>query len=552
MNRVAGRVSHLWAPIALACCVAAAPGAFADDPPTRVGRIAFLEGTVSFHPSPDSDWGTAVENYPVAAQTAVWTDDGGRAEIEIGAARIRLDADTELDIRQLDDQTIQLSLPQGRVDVTLHGARPDEHYDIETPRGDVALSDGTFRIFAGTEDDPTRVAAFAGIAEIELGDQQTEVTTGREAVAGPAAPPTYALADAAPDSFDDWSAQRDGTVYGRAAPAALPPVPGSDTLASYGSWRTVPDYGPVWTPADVPAGWAPYTVGRWSWVAPWGWTWIDAEPWGFAPFHYGRWVAIGGVWSWVPVEPGAVVTPGFVPVYSPALVSFLGQPSALVLGFDGAVVGWVPLGPGEFWQPWFPVGFEYVRRVNVINVSRTTIANLTTTNYRTVGTGQALANAQAARIVPAASFAAGRPVQTAALSVNRAALAAPLRTGAPGSAAPTLPPPDRSAHLSPVPVHAAAASALRSANPAPSSASAYRAAHPNAPAGHLGTQAAPRTGAAPLPRAPRPGAAPAPRAPYPPGPPQGRGYAPPAAPSRPGGEPHAAPQTHGGNREHGR
>ena len=24
--------------------------------------------------------------------------------------------------------------------------------------------------------------------------------------------------------------------------------------------------------------------------APWGWTWVDDAPWGFAPFHYGRWV----------------------------------------------------------------------------------------------------------------------------------------------------------------------------------------------------------------------------------------------------------------------
>jgi hypothetical protein len=437
---------------AMAALLIVSGTALADDPPTRVGRIAYLEGTVSFHASPTADWGTAVLNYPVAAATSVWTDDGGRAEIEIGAARIRMDSDTELDIRQLDDQTVQLSVPQGRIDVTLHGARPDEHYDIQTPRGDVMLSPGTFRLFAGTASEATRVAALRGMAEVELGDEQTPVAMGQEAMAGPADPPAYALADAVQDAFDAWAAQRDGTIYARPAPAAAATVPGADSLADYGSWRNVPDYGQVWTPADVPAGWSPYSVGRWAYVAPWGWTWMDAQPWGFAPFHYGRWAAIDGVWSWIPVEPGLAVAPGFVPVYAPALVSFLDTPLDLVAGFGGPAVGWVPLGPGEFWQPWYPVGFEYVRRVNFYNVHRSVLATLTVNNYRSFGAGQALANRQAARVVPAAGFAAGRPVQNTALALNRTGLDRPLNAGA----ASPLPAPEHSARVAAAAQHAPA------------------------------------------------------------------------------------------------
>jgi len=40
--------------------------------------------------------------------------------------------------------------------------------------------------------------------------------------------------------------------------------------------------------------WAPYRYGRWEYIAPWGYTWVDEEPWGFAPFHYGRWVNFQG------------------------------------------------------------------------------------------------------------------------------------------------------------------------------------------------------------------------------------------------------------------
>ena len=50
----------------------------------------------------------------------------------------------------------------------------------------------------------------------------------------------------------------------------------------------------------LPAGWAPYSTGHWAWVRPWGWTWVDDAPWGFAPFHYGRWVYHRNTWCWAP------------------------------------------------------------------------------------------------------------------------------------------------------------------------------------------------------------------------------------------------------------
>ena len=71
-------------------------------------------------------------------------------------------------------------------------------------------------------------------------------------------------------------------------------------------------------PRSVPSGWAPYRTGHWSYVQPWGWTWIDDQPWGFAPYHYGRWANSGGRWVWVPPQRDVR------PVYAPALVAFVG------------------------------------------------------------------------------------------------------------------------------------------------------------------------------------------------------------------------------------
>jgi hypothetical protein len=93
-------------------------------------------------------------------------------------------------------------------------------------------------------------------------------------------------------------------------------VTGYQELDSHGTWGETIEYGPVWIPHAAYSGWAPYRHGYWSNVHPWGRTWIDYQPWGFATFHYGRWVERHKVWCWVP---GRFVKH---PHFAPALVKF--------------------------------------------------------------------------------------------------------------------------------------------------------------------------------------------------------------------------------------
>ena len=97
------------------------------------------------------------------------------------------------------------------------------------------------------------------------------------------------------------------------------------------------------------------------WVSPWGWTWVDEEPWGFAPFHYGRWGYWHRRWCWVP-EPRRKR-----PVYAPALVAWIGGPHAGASRSGrpgGGRVGWLPLGPGDFYAPGFHGSIANARYVN--------------------------------------------------------------------------------------------------------------------------------------------------------------------------------------------
>src|SRR5438094_2623843 len=61
----------------------AAPKARADeekDPPTRVARISYVDGSVSLQPGGQGDWGSAAKNRPVTIGDKIWVDKDYRAE----------------------------------------------------------------------------------------------------------------------------------------------------------------------------------------------------------------------------------------------------------------------------------------------------------------------------------------------------------------------------------------------------------------------------------------------------------------------------------------
>jgi hypothetical protein len=93
-----------------------------------------------------------------------------------------------------------------------------------------------------------------------------------------------------------------------------------------GSWYQVADYGYVWQPdAATSADWRPYTDGYWAYTDV-GWTWVSYEDFGWATYHYGRWVRLEDYgWCWVP---------GYE--WGPAWVSWR---------TGGNYVGWAPLPP---------------------------------------------------------------------------------------------------------------------------------------------------------------------------------------------------------------
>jgi FecR protein len=384
--------------------------ATAGDPPTRAGRLARLSGTVSFHGPGADHWDVAQLNFPVTSGDAVWTEPGAGAAVDISASRLTLSGGSELDIDSLDAQTTVATAPQGEVFVDLRHLAPGESFSLRTPRGTISIAgEGHYDIAAGDTQTPTTVTVIDGAAKVSGNGLdltvlagQTATVTGDQAFQGSIGP-------AVRDAFVTELLSRPAPPP--AAQVALPPTVaamcGSEDLAQYGGWQATPQYGTVWYP-QVAADWVPYRDGHWAYVAPWGWTWVDNAPWGFAPFHYGRWVQAGGRWGWAPVyaAPG-YVAPAFVePVYAPALVGFVGLAAGVAIGAAfGGSVGWVPLGWNEPYHPWYGHGGDYLGRVNrgyVANVTNiTNITNVTNFNY---------ANRGGATVVPGAVMVGSRPV----------------------------------------------------------------------------------------------------------------------------------------------
>jgi len=327
------------------------------DPPDRAARLSIIQGDVSLQPAGEQEWAAAILNRPLTTGDNLWTGQNSRAEIQVGTAAIRLDGETGFSFLNVDNDTIQLRMTAGVLSVRVRALHDNELIEVDTPN--VALSllrPGSYRVEVNDGGDTTVVKISEGEAEA-TGSGENVVVREQQVATFRGAGQLAAQFDTlgAPDEFDSWTQDRDRRDYlaasSQTAQYVSPDVTGYEDLDDNGSWSSEPEYGYVWTPTRVVAGWSPYQYGRWDWVSPWGWTWIDDAPWGYAPFHYGRWAVVRNHWCWVP-------GPRHVrPVYAPALVRWAG---------DGRLA-WSPLGPRDVYVPWQRFSPRYVERVNVTN-----------------------------------------------------------------------------------------------------------------------------------------------------------------------------------------
>jgi hypothetical protein len=360
-----------------------------DDPPSRVARLSYTQGYVSFQPAGTGDWVDAIVNRPLTTGDQLWTDRGSRAALHIGSASIHLSEYTGFSFLNLTDSTAQLQLTTGTLRIRVKWMGDNDIFEVDTPNLAFSiLRPGIYKISVNSSGDTTVIEDRRGQGEVTGGGSAYTLDPGDVGTFSG----TYQLnADVESlggntDDFERWSEERDHHEdISLSARYMSTDAIGYDDLDDNGGWRPVPDYGMVWFPHMAMEGWAPYHYGHWAYIAPWGYTWVDDAAWGFAPFHYGRWIAVGSTWGWVPCPPRPVVVVGgpvYVrPVYAPALVAWIGGPHfGIGIAVGSVGVGWFPLGPREVYVPSYPVSRNYV---NNVNISNTTVNKTVVNNYYT-------------------------------------------------------------------------------------------------------------------------------------------------------------------------
>ena len=308
-------------------------GSVPGELPGYVGRLTTVAGDVRWYDRDSDSWlGTPqqpLRNWPLAAGDRLRTGADGRAELRVGSTTLRLGADTDLSLQRLDGQGLVLWLESGSLAVRLSavgGAGTEGQPEVLTAEGRwLPQTPGHYRIDRqpSSRTPASQGTAWRGELRFEGRDSTLSIPAGRRAElwrdAGGRSRFAWALVER--DDFADWVARDerldDAPVSARYVPAG---VTGWQDLDRHGDWVVHPEFGRVWQPREVAPGWAPFHDGRWVWVSPWGWTWIDAAPWGFAPFHYGSWVVWQDRWCWSP-GPRQVR-----PYYAPVLSSWIAGP----------------------------------------------------------------------------------------------------------------------------------------------------------------------------------------------------------------------------------
>jgi hypothetical protein len=361
-----------------------------NDPSSRVARMQVMDGQVSIQPGGVNDWVAGTLNRPLTSGDNVWTDKDSRSELNVGTGVFRMGAETSVTLANVGDKTTQLQLHQGTLNLRVRHLYDGEVYEIDTPNTAFTVQKpGDYRFDVDPNADTTFVTVWKGEGNATGDGPSLEVREHEKVRFSNGTSMAYEI-DKAPgyDQFDEWARKRDDRDdHSQSAKYVSPDVIGSSDLDDYGTWKENSEYGNVWVPNDQGDDFQPYSNGNWMYQQPYGWTWVGYEPWGFAPYHYGRWVYGGWGWGWAP---GPYAYWGS-PYYAPAMVAWfggggfgIGWGGGFGFGFGGGW-GWCALGWGEPFHPWYHGGRGYFNRVNVRNTRINNITNITNNYYNNKG-----------------------------------------------------------------------------------------------------------------------------------------------------------------------
>src|SRR6266567_6945298 len=181
-----------------------------DDPPTRAGRIGFIQGSVSFQPGGEGDWVQAVPNRPLTVGDNLWVDRDSRAEVQIGSTSIRLGPETSLTFLDLGNDVTQLRLSTGSLYFRVRRFDRDDRFEVDSPNlaFNVAQA-GEFRLDVNQNGDQTVATVWRGAAEVTGGGDSYRLQGGQQGTFSGVDQLSYDVGEIGqPDDFGRWAMSR--------------------------------------------------------------------------------------------------------------------------------------------------------------------------------------------------------------------------------------------------------------------------------------------------------------------------------------------------------
>src|SRR5580692_4517759 len=228
-----------------------------DDPPGRVARLNYIQGSISFQPGGETDWVQANPNRPLTVGDNLWADRNSRGELHIGSSSIRIGSETGITFLNLDDRTVQIQLAQGSMNVFVRRLDGGDAYEIDTPNLAFTLQrPGEYRVDVDPNGNATTITVRSGEGDATGGGSEYHMDSGDRATFSGEDSLTYDGQQAGRrDDFDTWCASRDDREErSQSSRYVSRDVIGYDDLDDNGEWRNVPEYGYVWYPTRVAAG----------------------------------------------------------------------------------------------------------------------------------------------------------------------------------------------------------------------------------------------------------------------------------------------------------
>lgn len=312
--------------------------ASAEDDPTSLSYISYLERYATVQPANQDENLEAVINMPLVDGDRVDTAREARMEVVLADGNtLWLDEYTTVSFdavafsRDSEAERTVIFLAEGSVMLEIAEYELADKPTRVDSRGATVYLDATglYRLQAL----PTgglRVEVVSGLAEAATtsGGVLIRSETAAEVDGGQVQRTESNLSSG--DDFASWVEMRRQVAAGESLEHLEARYSREGALLdSYGSWVYVDSINSwAWQPI-VGADWRPYTAGRWYWT-PTGYAWISYEPWGWLPYHYGSWhFSIGFGWVWASGS-----------YWGPSWVSWIRWPG---------YIGWSPYGYYDYW-----------------------------------------------------------------------------------------------------------------------------------------------------------------------------------------------------------